>query len=103
MTVPAIAAVTAVPLPDLVAAPLPTPPASGAVPSFASLLTNGLDDVSAKVQDADKLARAFALDDSIPLHQVTFALENARLSLEMMTQVRTRLIEGYQQLMNMQL
>jgi flagellar hook-basal body complex protein FliE len=78
------------------------PPQSGTSP-FAKLLTQGIDSVDAKVADADRLARAFVLDDSVPVHQVTYALEQARLSLELMTQVRTRLIEGYQQLMNMQL
>lgn len=71
--------------------------------SFADMLVGGIDGVSAKVAHADALSKAFILDDSIPVHQVTFALEQARLSLELMMQVRGRLIEGYQQLMNMQL
>jgi flagellar hook-basal body complex protein FliE len=70
---------------------------------FANLLTKGIDSVNTKVLGANALARAFVLDDTIPVHQVTYALEQARLSLELMTQVRTRVIEGYQQLMNMQL
>ena len=69
---------------------IPTPPASNA-PPFSSLL-NGLEGVSAKINEADNMVRAFALDDSIPVHQVTFALEQARLSLEMMLQVRNRLL-----------
>lgn len=71
--------------------------------SFAQLLTDGVDQVSGKLADADAAVRAFALDDSIPVHQVTYALEEARLSVEMFLQVRSRLVEGYQQLMNMQL
>lgn len=75
-------------------------PASGA---FAALLTGGVADVEAKVAEADKLARAFVLDDSVPVHQVTYALEQARMSLELMLQVRARIVESYQQLMTMQL
>ena len=86
----------------LVAAAMP-PTAVAPSSAFSSLLTTGLDDVNAKLLDADKMARAFALDDSTPVHQVTYALEQARLSLDLMMQVRSRLIEGYQQLMNMQL
>ena len=52
---------------------------------------------------ADELVRQFALDDSVPVHQVTIALEEARLSIELATQVRTRLVETYRELMNMQL
>lgn len=74
-----------------------------ATTSFYQMLVNGAESVNADVLNADKLVRAFALDDSIPVHQVTYALEQTRLSLELAVQVRTRLIEGYQQLMNMQL
>ena len=45
----------------------------------------------------------FAVDDSLPVHRVTYALEEARLSFELMLQVRNRLLEGTQQLLNMQL
>jgi flagellar hook-basal body complex protein FliE len=76
---------------------------SGMPGGFAKMLTGGIADVDAKVAQADKLARAFVLDDSIPVHQVTYALEQARMSLEMMLQVRSRIIDSYQQLMTMQL
>jgi flagellar hook-basal body complex protein FliE len=83
---------------------LPQGPVAG-VPQqgFASLLTDGAQRVSDDVMSADRLAREFAVSDSIPVHQVTYALEQARLSLSLMMQVRNRLLEGYQQLMNMQL
>lgn len=71
--------------------------------SFAQSLVDGINGVSDKLTHADGLVRAFALDDSIPVHQVTYALEEARLSFELMLQVRSRLLDGYQQLMNMQL
>ena len=71
--------------------------------SFAQILSQGVEQVNRKVLDADNTLRAFALDDSIPVHQVTYALSQAQLSLELMIQMRTRLVEGYQQLMNMQL
>jgi len=71
--------------------------------SFGRMLVDGINGVSDKLSSADATARAFALDDSIPVHQVTYALEQARLSFELMLQVRSRLLEGYQQLMNMQL
>jgi flagellar hook-basal body complex protein FliE len=80
---------------------VPATPVTGA--SFAQVLMQGIDGVNDKLVEADKLARAFALDDALPAHQVTFALSQAQLSLELMLQVRNRLVEGYQQLMNMQL
>jgi len=72
-------------------------------PSFGEIMRAGLHDVDTKIAHADALAQQFALDDSVPVHQVTMALEEARLSVELAMQVRTRLVEGYRELMNMQL
>jgi len=88
--------------------PLPHPGAAGATAagspaSFSDLVTGGLRQVDQRVATADALVRSFALDDNVPLHQVTFALEQARLSVELAMQVQSRLVEGYRQLMNMQL
>ena len=86
------------------ALPPSLPPSTPIGPSsFSQMLTDGINRVNSDVLQANSMVRAFALDDSIPVHQVTFALEQARLSLEMMMQIRSRLVEGYQQLMNMQL
>lgn len=77
------------------------PDAEGA--SFGSILTLGLSRVDARVANANDLVRRFALDDNVPLHQVTYALEEARLAVELAMQVRARLVESYRELMNMQL
>ncbi|MEA3016509.1 MAG: flagellar hook-basal body complex protein FliE [Sphingomonadales bacterium] len=82
------------------AAPVPGT-ASGT--GFAELLTAGMRQVDTKVAEANALVRQFALDDSVPLHQVTFALEEARMAVELAMQVRGRLVESYRELMNMQL
>lgn len=71
--------------------------------SFGDMLTTGLSQVEQRLATADAAVQAFALDDSVPLHQVTFALEEARLAMELMLQVRSRLVEGYQELMRMPL
>ncbi len=56
-----------------------------------------------KVTQAYELVKAFSLGDSVPVHLVTYALEEARLAVELAMQVRARLLEGYRDLMNMQL
>lgn len=70
---------------------------------FEDMLSSGLNAVETKVSRSEDLVRQFAVDDSIPVHQVTIALEEARLAVELAMQVRTRLVEGYRELMNMQL
>jgi flagellar hook-basal body complex protein FliE len=104
MTVPAIAPigdVTATPLALQLGGATLAQPAPSA--SFGDLLVNGLHTMDTKVANADQLVRQFALGDDIPVHQVTMALEQARLSVELTMQVRARLIESYRELMNMQL
>ena len=71
--------------------------------SFGSILAGGLRSMEAKVHAANDLVRQFALDDSVPLHRVTYALEEARLAVELTMQVRSRLVESYREFMNMQL
>lgn len=93
----AIAAVGAAAVP---ARALPVQPADG---GFGVLLMQGLQQVDAKLAHADAMARQFAVDDSVPVHQVTMALEEARLAVELAMQVRTRLLDGYRELMAMQL
>jgi flagellar hook-basal body complex protein FliE len=101
MTVVAVAPVGGLMDPAAVAPALPgAAPRAGA---FERMLLDGVERVNRNVINADRMVKAFAVDDSVPLHQVTFALEQARLSTELMMQVRTRLLEGYQEIMRMQL
>lgn len=72
-------------------------------PGFAQVLRSGLDALDTKLQTADGLVRRFALGEAVPVHQVTYALEEARLSMELAMQVRGRLLDGYRELMSMQL
>ena len=72
-------------------------------PDFGKLVSSGISQVEAKVAEANDLVGRFAVDDSIPVHQVTIALEEARLAVELAVQVRSRLVEGYREIMNMQL
>lgn len=77
------------------------PPTGGA--SFADMMVTGLRGVDEKIATADKLVQQFALDESVPVHQVTIALAEAKLAVELAIQVRTRLVEGFRDLMNTQL
>lgn len=71
--------------------------------SFASMLSKAIADLDNKVAYSDRMVTRFAIDDSTPIHHVTIALEEARMAVELATQVRQRLTEGYRQLINMQL
>jgi flagellar hook-basal body complex protein FliE len=83
--------------------PLATASRPASPASFADMIARGVETTTAKLAAADRLVAQAAVDDSIPLHQVTYALEEARISFELMIQLRNRLIDASQQLMNMQL
>lgn len=100
MTVPAIEPVGLAT--NVTPAQQPLSARAGSV-SFGRMMLDGIGKIDAQIKTSDQLAAAFAVDDSIPLHQVTFALEQARLSTELLLQVRNQLVEGYQEIMRMQL
>ena len=103
MTIAPVEAISAAVPAELALAGGPAMPTRAPAVSFEQLLTGGIEAVDQKLQAADGMAAAFAVDDSIPLHQVMFAMEDARLAFELMLQVRARLVEGYQEIMRMQL
>jgi flagellar hook-basal body complex protein FliE len=70
---------------------------------FADWLAQGVGGLSQRMGAANALAAQFAMGADLPPHQVVLALEDARLSFQLALQVRTRLLEGYQELMRMQL
>ena len=91
------------PLSADVRTPVAGGPQSGAPLDFGRLVASGISQVEAKVTEANNMVGRFALDDSIPVHQVTMALEEARLAVELAVQIRSRFVEGYREIMNMQL
>jgi flagellar hook-basal body complex protein FliE len=74
-----------------------------ATTNFVDLMRVGFQDVEQKIERANDLIQEFAVDDSVPIHRVMIAIEEARLSVEIAMQVRTKLVDGYRDLMNMQL
>jgi flagellar hook-basal body complex protein FliE len=69
---------------------------------FAALLKSSVDAVNQTQTTAAEMAAAFARgDESIGLPEVMIALQKASLSFQAMTEVRNRLVNAYQEIMNM--
>ena len=75
--------------------------ASGA--DFAALLGDGVAATDASLKAADSQLRALAAGHDVPLHDVMISMEQARIDLTLMAEVRNRIVESYQELMRMQL
>jgi flagellar hook-basal body complex protein FliE len=79
-----------------------TPAAPKPAGGFAAMLEQTIAQTQAKQDQADAAIGAAVLDQGVDVHQVMIAQEEASLTFELLMEVRNRLLEGYQQLMQMQ-
>lgn len=70
---------------------------------FKSLLDGGLAQVDQGLKVADQQVRALAAGHEIAPHEVMISMEQARMHLTLLVEVRNRVIEAYQELARMQL
>jgi flagellar hook-basal body complex protein FliE len=82
--------------------PAALPGASGAPGDFASWLTQSLDGVNQQLVQADHGLQSLATGEAQNLHQVMISLEQARVGIQLLAQVRNRLLDAYQDVMKMQ-
>ena len=69
---------------------------------FGSMLSEALAKVNDDLIGAEKLSQDFALGKNVELHQVITATEQASLALQLTIQIRTKVIEAYQEITRMQ-
>jgi flagellar hook-basal body complex protein FliE len=69
---------------------------------FSDWVARKLDEVNTQLSEADMQVRHLAVGTENNVHQVMIALEKARLSLELVVQVRNKLLDAYQNVMQMQ-
>ena len=69
--------------------------------SFATLLRSAVNEVNQLQQMADDAARDFASGKATSIHDTMIALEKADLSFRLLTQVRNKAVEAYQEIMRM--
>jgi len=85
-------------------APLATaaPAAPAPAPGFGAWMADNISAVNDVMVKADGEVRQVALGDGPSLHEVMIHLEEARLSFQLLAQVRNRLLDAYQEVMRMQ-
>lgn len=77
--------------------------AAGTVGQFGQLVSQGLERVNTQLLGTQTDLQQLALGQAGSVHQVMIRMEEARLSFELMMQVRNRVLEAYQDVMRMQL
>lgn len=70
--------------------------------SFMQTLQDSVESVNAQQVQADDLAARFAAGQVENVHDAMISMEKAALSFKFMVEVRNKLLEGYQEVMRMQ-
>ena len=69
---------------------------------FQQLLSNAFNQVNSVQKESSQLAESFQLGDpNVTLSQVVVASEKAGVAFEAMTEVRNKLVNAYEDIMNM--
>jgi flagellar hook-basal body complex protein FliE len=68
---------------------------------FASWIAREIGSVNGKIAGAETSLQRLATGDVDNLHQVMVSLEEAKLSFQLLVQVRNKLLEAYQDIMRM--
>jgi flagellar hook-basal body complex protein FliE len=78
------------------------PVSSGSGAHFENLLGDFVNDVAQKQAAAGGAVSGLLSGQNVSLHQAMISMEEANVSFQMMVEVRNRLLDGYQELMRMQ-
>ncbi len=89
---------------DEVAPPLASRPITAAAGMpFGQLVADGLTALNGQLKTSEADLQRLALGEAPNLHEVMVRLEEARISFQLMLQVRNRMLEAYQDVMKMQI
>jgi flagellar hook-basal body complex protein FliE len=72
------------------------------VPSFKETLKTFLTDVNSMQNHADSSIEKMVAGEITDVHQVMLAVEEANLAFNLMMEIRTKMVDAYQELMRMQ-
>lgn len=69
---------------------------------FTDTLREAVDQVQASQKAADEQVEAFIAGEQENVHEVMIAMNQAKMHFQLMTEVRNRVLEAYQELSRMQ-
>jgi flagellar hook-basal body complex protein FliE len=68
---------------------------------FQDTLNSMISQINTQLQEADQLTQEFALGKTDSLHEVMIETEKSSISLSFLLQIRTKLLDAYQEIMRM--
>jgi flagellar hook-basal body complex protein FliE len=81
---------------------LQAPGTNTVTPGFGQMVTQGIEAVNRQLIGSETDLQEMAAGTEQNLHRVMIRMEDARLSFQLLMQVRNRLLEAYQDVMKMQ-
>ncbi|MEZ4388765.1 MAG: flagellar hook-basal body complex protein FliE [Candidatus Krumholzibacteriia bacterium] len=69
---------------------------------FAQQLSSAIEAVNQTQTHRDDLVESMVRGEAVEVHEIMTAAEEAQLSFDLMLEVRNKLLEGYQDIMRMQ-
>ena len=79
-----------------------TPSTASVAPGFANWVDQEVSSLNAQLVTAEQGIQKLATGTAENLHEVMLQLEQARLAMQVASQVRSRVLEAYQDVMRMQ-
>lgn len=70
---------------------------------FGEVLNQFVGEVNQKQLDSTQAVNDLLAGKEVPLHQAMIAMQEAGVAFQLMVEVRNKLLEGYQELMRMQI
>lgn len=70
---------------------------------FGDVLADAINKVNEAQLKADELTRQFLVGEVQDIHQVTIAMQEARLTMQLALEVRNKVVEAYQEIARMQI
>jgi len=70
-------------------------------PAFKDVLKDFMEDVNRLQIGADATIASFSAGEAIDVHEIMIAVEKANIALDLMLEIRNRLVDAYQELMRM--
>jgi len=72
-------------------------------PKFSDVVGNLLQSVNQVQQESADIQQAFLAGEEVELHQMMIKAEEAGISMDLLLEVRNRLVDGYNEIMKMPL
>ncbi|MCU7934016.1 MAG: flagellar hook-basal body complex protein FliE [Candidatus Thiodiazotropha sp. (ex Dulcina madagascariensis)] len=69
---------------------------------FIKWIKEGVNEINSKLINSEEELRKFAIGETQNLHQLMITLDKSKLNFELFMQVRNKMIEGYKEILRMQ-